>query len=119
MPNPWIILAALLVVSGLCGTSYHYGAVHKENAIVAAQKRDDDLEKRVTDAALKGAAEAIANIKVRNVTNNQILQKEIQHVTDYANCHNSPDGLRALNDALTNGEQPVSGGGVPEAKPAH
>lgn len=117
MLNPWVLLAIVLAFVGVGAGAYHAGGVHKENAMVAAQKRDDDIERRVTDAALKSAAEAIAKIQVRNVTNKQTLQKEIVHVPDYSQCHNSADGLRAINDALTNGKQPTSDSRMPGPSP--
>lgn len=118
MLNPWVLLAIVLAFIGVGAGAYHEGGVHKANEIVAAQKHDDDIEQRATNAALKVSAEAIAKIQVRNVTNKQTLQKEIIHVPDYSQCHNSADGLRAINDALTNGKQPANNSGVPGPGPA-
>ena len=113
LPNPWIILAVVLLFGAGCGYSYYAGGQHKENEIAAQMKRDDELLEKMTNAALNGAAQAIAKIKVKNVTNQQTLEKEIVRVTDYVNCNHSDDGLRALNNALTNSQQPADSSVVP------
>lgn len=112
--SPWMILIAVALLGGVSAYSYHKGAVNKENEIVAAQAKDDALVQKVSDAAQEGAARAIANIRIKNVTTLQTLEKEIVKVPDYSNCMHSDAGLRAINDALTNvASQPSSIGGVP------
>lgn len=54
----------------------------------------------VMQKAEEGSAKAIAAIKVQNVTIRQPLEREIRENTVYADCRNSPDGMRLLNATL-------------------
>lgn len=109
--NPYALLAGVLLWLATCAGAFIYGQDTKENAILAQDQRDA----KVVELANKGAADAIAKIQVRNVTTKQILEREIQTNTVYADCKHSPDGLRTLNEAITGRPQPVSARPVPGA----
>jgi hypothetical protein len=79
--------------------AYSAGESHQ----IAEQKKIDDLVVRVKDEAMQGAATEIAKITVKNTTIMGRVQREIQTNTVYRECEHTVDGLRYVNDALTNG----------------
>ncbi len=111
--NPYIILAALAAILG----AYFYGR-HDGSEIAAAQRlRDEQVARQVFDQAQAAAAGEIAKIKVRNVTVQQTLEKEIHEKPVYRDCRHTPDGLRSINAALA-GAEPADRGKLPEPDPA-
>lgn len=113
MINPYIILAALVAIA----TAYLYGR-HDGSEIAAAQRlRDEQVARQVFDQAQAAAAGEIAKIKVRNVTVQQTLEKEIHEKPVYRDCRHTPDGLRSINAALA-GTEPPDRGKLPEPDPA-
>lgn len=57
--------------------------------------------KQAQENAQRGAAQAIAQIDVKNVTLRQTIEKEIHEKPVYTDCRVSADGLRLVNAALT------------------
>lgn len=113
MINPWLILGAITAIVG----AYFYGR-HDGGEMADAQRlRDEQVARQVFAQAQTAAAGEIAKIKVRNVTVQQTLEREIHEKPVYRDCKHSPDGLRSLNAALT-GAEPADGGQLPAADPA-
>lgn len=100
--NIYIISIAILIACGVLGKSHYEAYKYGVTSQVAEQKTTQDLIKQVKDDAMSGAAHVISNIDIKQVTIKGRLEKEIQTNTVYRDCLNSPDGLRAINDALTN-----------------
>lgn len=95
--SPWLLLAGLLLSVATGGGAYIYGLGVGEAKVLARQSSQDALIREVIDASSQAAASEIAKIKVRHVTVNQQLQKEIQERTIYAECHTGPDVVRLFN----------------------
>ena len=113
MINPWLILGAIAAILG----AYFYGRHDGGEIAEAQQLRDKEVARQVFDQAQAAAAGEIAKIKVRNVTVQQTLEREIREKPVYRDCRHSPDGLRSLNAALT-GSEPADGGELPGPDPA-
>ena len=92
------IIAAVLALGGTAFQAYRMG----QDSVIADNARAEKLITQVRDEAKQGAADAIAKIDIKQVTIQGRLQKEIQTNTVYRDCAHSPDGLRSINDALTN-----------------
>ena len=118
LPNPWVIVAGVVVLGVATGTAYIKGGNDRENAMIAQDAKDEKLAQRMGDKMLSVAATAIAQIPVKNVYNKQVLEKEITRVPDYTACHASPDGMRAVNDALSNHREPADRSVVPGSSSA-
>lgn len=112
--NPWVILAAVLALAAAGWQGFRLGADHE----IAKQARLEAVIEKVRDAAQQAAAAEIANIKIVNQTHRQVLEREIRTVPDYSACRNSPDGMRAINQALGNRPESAGSGVVPGANPA-
>ena len=112
--NPWLILGALLA----CVGSFFYGQEVGKDATLAKQKTIEDVAQQVYDRAQQGAAAAIAKMEIQNVTITQPIRTEVRTRTVYAECKHTPDGLRALNSAVTGRAEPLGEGGVPRVDPA-
>lgn len=112
-----ILVVGALLFAGLAKS--HFMAYEAgENAQVVKLKDANDLVTKVKDEARKGAAEAIAKIDIKRVTIQEQLQKEIQTNIVYRDCVNTPDGLRALNDALSNTlSGPIGNSELPASSP--
>lgn len=118
--NPWVLLAALLVLGGTNAFSYWRGGVNKQHAMESAAAREQRVADKVYNAALSATAQEIAKIEVKHVTINRKLEKEVRTERVYAECQHTDAGFRLLNDALTNraANEPAGGGGVPAVDPA-
>lgn len=90
--NPWpILLAVILVVAGAAG------------GWKAANDHRDALELREAQGkaqALEATAQAIAKIDVRNTTIRQTVETQVREVPVYRDCHNTPEVLGTINEAL-------------------
>jgi hypothetical protein len=113
LANPWVILAAsaaLLTSYGVVGyKAYKAG----QNDIIAETAKLLDQEVRTRDAAIAAASEAISKIEVRNVTVRQKAETITREVPVYRDCRHDGDGLRLLNQALTDAHEPAAGGQLP------
>ena len=93
--NPWI----LLIVAAVFGSGgYKFGSDHE----IASQAREQNHIAEAVDAANATSATAISQIRVTNTTIANEVQREIQTKTVYTDCRHSPDGLRLVNEAITN-----------------
>ncbi|MBS1188894.1 MAG: hypothetical protein H6R10_686 [Rhodocyclaceae bacterium] len=107
--NPYIIIAAILAAVG----SYFWGRSDGAELADAAQLREERIAEKAREAAQQGAASEIAKLEIKNVTIKQRVERETREVPVYRNCRHSPDGLRAINAALTNGAESPGGGELP------
>lgn len=113
--NPWLLLAIVLGWGASVGGAFFYGEGVGEAREKAGQADREALVREVRDAGQKGAADAIAKLKPRNVTIRQELEREIQTNTVYRDCRVPPGGVRLANEALTGRAEPAGGGELPRA----
>jgi len=111
--NPWLLLVVVLAWGATVGGAFFYGEASGEAREKAGQKSRDDLVREIREAGQQGAAAAIAQLKPRNVTIKQELEREIQTNTIYRDCRVPADGVRLANDAIAGGPQPAGGGQLP------
>jgi hypothetical protein len=107
--TPWLLTASLLACIG----SFFYGQHVGEQAAEAQTARDERIAATAMEAGQKGAAEAIAKLKPRNVTIRQELEREIQTNTVYSDCRVPAGGVRLANEALTGRPELAGGGELP------
>lgn len=88
-----------LVVAALVGC-YTWGRYDGGALEEATQLREARLIEDAGKAAQIGAAGAIAKQEVKHVTVQRRIERETREVPVYRDCRHSPDGLRALNNAL-------------------
>lgn len=97
--NPALVIGGLLLSASVgLGAGYRAGA----NSVTAELARQDSIEQRTRDAALKVTAEAIAGIQVNHTTIRQRTEEKIREVPVYRDCVNDPTVERLLNDARAN-----------------
>lgn len=108
-------IVALVGAAAVAG-AFFYGQRVGAAGERAEQKYREQIVREVAAAAQDAAAAAIAKIEVKNVTQRQVLQREIVERPVYRDCRHSPDGLRAVNNALVPGSSDP--GPVPAADPA-
>ncbi len=104
-------LLALSLVTGVGG--FFYGQRIGKQGAEAQAARDDRIAQVAYESGQRGAAEAIAKLKPRNVTIRQELEREIRTNTVYRDCRVPPDGVRLVNDAITGRAQPAGAGQLP------
>lgn len=109
-----IIAALILWGASIGGTAWwFYGS--GQDSEKAKQADIDKAVQQTRDAAMKGAGDAIAQIKITNTT----IQRKVESVTREVPVYRSPDcrhapGVRDDIDGALRGE-PTGGGVVPEA----
>lgn len=111
--NPWLILGASLVAVGALSGAYVKGRSDGKAVIIANQARDDQIRFETLQLAQQAAAEEIARIQVVNKTIYQRATREVLEKPVYRDCLHGPDGLRAINEALTAGAEPAGESSVP------
>ncbi len=113
--NPWLLLAGVLTSIG----TFFYGQHVGEQGAEAQKAREDRIGRVAYEAGQKGAAEAIAKLKPRNVTIRQEIAREIRENTVYRDCRVPAGGVQLANEALTGRRaEPAGGGELPRAEPA-
>lgn len=95
LSNRWFILAAVVALGTSHTLAYVKGSAAKENAILAEQKRQDELVRRIEETT----AGAIAKIKVEHRTIKQEVQREILEKPVYRDCRSGPDGVHLYERA--------------------
>lgn len=106
------IISAIAV--GTVAGAFFYGQHTGATAERAKQADVAQAIEATRKAAEQGAAEAIAQIKPRNVTIKQELQREIQTNTVYRDCRVPAVGVRIINEAITGKPaERASGGELP------
>ena len=97
--SPWLLLAALLTILGAFTGGYVKGRSDANSNCSEARM----LILEAAQAAQKAAAQEIAKIEIRHTTIRQKVQREVLEKPVYRTCNHSPDGLRLVNQALSNG----------------
>ena len=118
MMNPYLLLAGGATLVAALGGSFLYGRTVGMDSVIAEQQRTRDAVAEVFDKAQDGAAKAIAEMEIKNVTITQPIRTEVRTRTVYAECKHTPDGLRALNAAITGRTEPLDPGELPRVDPA-
>ena len=111
--NPWLILGALLLLSGATATGYWKGSQHARNKIEAQVARDERIAQVAYDAALQGTAAAIAKIEVKHTTIRQKAEVITREQVVYRDCVSDPV-LRGLLDAARENRASPEPSGNPE-----
>jgi hypothetical protein len=101
------------------GGAYYKGRVDGIDIQAGRNAKVQEIIDSTRVAAIEAAAQEIAKIEVKHVTIRQNLQKEIVKEPVYLECKHTPDGLRYLNQALTNSKEPAASGVVPGPSPAN
>lgn len=112
--NPWPIVLAMLIALGAGAGGFKLGVDHQKAQEVDKQ----ELVAEAVDAANAASAAAIAAIKPKYTTIQNEVQREVRTNTIYNDCHNTADGMRLLNQALTGGTKPSGHSELPKADPA-
>lgn len=102
--NLAIIIAVMLAVAGAGWQGFRLGVDHE----IASQHREDQHVAEAVDAATTVAADAIAKLRPKYTTIKNEVEREIRTNTVYADCHNTPDVMRKLNEALSPPSRPAS-----------
>lgn len=104
-----------VIFAALCA-----GAIFCFRAGVNSEKaKQADIKQAIQDtrdAAMKGAGDAIAQVKITNTTVQQKVERVTREVPVYRDCRHAPGMLDNLNNALRG--EPAGGGVVPEAAPS-
>lgn len=106
----------LAIVLGSFVATFSCGVKVGVDRETAAQSRIDKATQDTREAALQGAAEAIAKIKVTNTTIKGEVQREVQTNTVYRDCRVPADGMRIINDAIR-GNRSISPGSSELSRP--
>lgn len=116
--SPYALLALTIGVfsafAGAGALGFNLGIDHER----AGQMQRQDLVAEAVDAANNAAAAAIANIKIKNTTIQNEVQREVHEKLVYSDCRHSPDGLRLVNQALDPAAIHPGGSKLPSANPA-
>lgn len=102
--------AVLAIVLGGLFATFSYGVQVGVDRETATQARIDSANQATKEAAMQGAAQAIASIKITNTTIRGEVQREVHTNTVYRDCRVPADGVRIINDALK-GQRAISPGG--------
>lgn len=109
------LIALLLAFAGVFGIGCRYGLNVKQGEWDAAVKAESEAK----DKALQAAAQAIAQIEVRQQTIVQKVQHEVQTKTVYRDCVVPADGRVLLNAAIESRDKPAGDSGVQAAPDGH
>lgn len=96
MFSPYLFIASMLISLAAFVGGLKVGIDHER----AGQISTKDLVAEAVDAASSAAAEAISQIKVKNMTITNEVQHDVQTHTVYADCHLTPSGMQLANQAL-------------------
>jgi hypothetical protein len=105
------VVGALAVAAALAG-AYYAGHQAGANKVEAAAAREERLVAAAGQQAASAAAAAISTIKVRHVTVQQQLEREVRERTVYSECRSGPDAVRMFNAAIPGADAgPAAAGG--------
>lgn len=99
LPNPYLILAAALAFAAATGGAYIKGRIDGTAIEQSRQAKLEDVARTAREAAVTAAANAIADIEVKQVTIRQQAVKEIIRDPVYTECRNTDEFMRLLNAA--------------------
>lgn len=111
--NPYLLLGAGLAFVASVTGAFFYGQQVGQDSIEAQQARDNRIAQVAYESSQKATAEAIAAMEIKNVEITQPIRTEIRTRTVYAECKHTPDGLRALNNAITGRTEPLGDSKLP------
>ena len=97
--NPYLIIVVMAGYIVVAIGGFKLGSDHE----VAAKAREDKHIAEAVDAANTASATAIETLKPIYTTIQGKVIHETSTNTVYADCHQSPDGLRLVNQALSGG----------------
>lgn len=106
-------IATAAIAIGTVGGAFFYGQHIGVQGEKAKQADISETRRETEEAAQRGAAAAIAKIKITNTTIRQELEREIQKEIIYATCRVPADGVRITNQAITGQTQPASDSKLP------
>ena len=118
MIQAYALLAAGAVFVSAVGGAFLYGRSVGIDHQTAKAKTNETLVRDAVDAARNATAELIAKIEVKNVEITQPVIREVRTRTVYAECKHTPDGLRAINNAVTGRAEPAGPSKLPGTQPA-
>lgn len=120
IPSPYELLAKVVIGAVLVLGAAATGAKLGYNYAAGQAARQEVLIQAVADKAQTAAAVEISKIQPKYVTIQQKTETITREVPVYRDCHNTPDELRLLNDALTDSDsaEPAGGGELPKADSA-
>lgn len=104
LSNPYVVLSLVAAL----GFSHWYAYDFGKGVQDGDQAKEQRIAQVAYEASQKAAAEAIAGIKVEHRTVHQKVERIIHENPVYRDCRHDPDGLRALNEAITGKPQPAS-----------
>lgn len=110
--NPWILLAVVLLWGASVSSAGWFGYGAGRDSEIANRVENEEIARVAREAAQQGAADEIAKIKPVHTTIRQTLHRELQTSVVYRDCRHTPDGLRALNQALTGRVDAVAESGL-------
>lgn len=111
--NPTVLVVALVLWGASVGGAFFYGQGVGKDSQIAKEAAVKEAIAETRKAALEGAADAIAKIKVRNTTIQGKVETIVRDNPVYRDCLHDPDGLRNINEALGGRSGRASGGVVP------
>lgn len=117
--TPQALLIVVIVWLATVIGAFFYGSGTGEDRAVAKQAAIESAIAETRRAAMEGAADAIAKIKVRNTTVQGKVETIIRDNPVYRGCGHDADTLRLLNEALTGRPGPTGDRGVPRVNPVN
>lgn len=115
--NPWAILALVVLLAGAGATGVYQGVQYEKGQ----EARTEVLIQKAGEAAQTAAADVISKLQPKYTTIQQKTETITREVPVYRDCHNTPDELRLLNDALSNSDspEPAGTGELPKVDTTH
>lgn len=113
--NPWLLLGVGAGAIAGAASVFFYGVQVGEDRAAARAASTQEVVDKAIEARDLQTADLLAKIEVQNVQITQPVVREVRTNTVYRDCRHSPDGVRALNDALVGRPQPAGGGQLPRA----
>ena len=116
--NPYVLLAVLIAWgASIAGTGWVSFGLGKDSEIAGQAKIKQAIED-TRQAAQRGAADAIAEIKIVNTTIHQKAETVVRTERVYADCRHAPGMRDTINSAITGRPGPAGDGKLPSAQPA-
>lgn len=104
MINPYLLLGVGAAFVASTGGAFFYGQNVGRDSLEAQKAREDKIAQVAYTSAQTAAAQAIADMEIKNVTITQPIRTEVRTRTVYADCKHTPEGLGALNRAIVGRE---------------
>lgn len=98
--NPYVVVGLVIAWGATTGGAFLYGTGVGRDGEIAKQAAVVAAIEETRKAALEGAANAIAKIKVTNTTIRGKTETIVRENVVYRDCVHDPNGVQLLNDAL-------------------